>query len=62
MKEFHCVLKPDGLVCLSELLLDAEYPLRKTEKRLANEAGFELENEYGNFFIYYLILNKKRQT
>ena len=58
LKEFHRILKADGLVCLAELLLDADYPLRRTEKRWAEEAGFKLKNEYGNLFVYYLVFKK----
>ncbi len=59
LREFHRVLKPDGLVCLSEMFLDPDYPRRITEKRWASEAGFELREEFGNFFIYQLNLGKK---
>lgn len=57
--EFHRVLKPDGLLCLSELLMDADYPRRSTEKRWAGEADFELKEEYGSFFAYQLNFEKK---
>jgi ubiquinone/menaquinone biosynthesis C-methylase UbiE len=42
--ECRRVLKPGGLVCLSELLSDPDYPLRGTEKRWAEEAGLELKS------------------
>ena len=60
MREFHRILKPDGLVCLSELLPDPDYPWRGTEKRWADEAGFELSEEFGNWFVYQLNFRKKR--
>jgi SAM-dependent methyltransferase len=60
LREFHRILKPEGLVCLSELLPDPDYPRRGTEKRWADEAGFELSEEFGNWFVYQLNFRKKR--
>lgn len=62
LREFHRILKSDGLVCLSELLPDPDYPLRRTEKRWAREAGFELKEEFGNLFVYQLNFKKKHQN
>jgi len=59
LREFHRILKPDGLICLSELLPDPDYPLRRTEKRWADETGFELKSEFGNLFVYQLNFKKK---
>ena len=59
LREFHRVLKPDGLLCLSELFMDADYPRRSTEKRWAKEAGFALKEEFGSFFAYQLNFEKK---
>ncbi|MFB0561274.1 MAG: class I SAM-dependent methyltransferase [Candidatus Lokiarchaeia archaeon] len=61
LREFHRILKPDGLVCLCELLPDPDYPRRSTEKRWAAEAGFELRQEFGNFFVYQLNFGKKSE-
>ena len=60
LREFHRILKPDGLVCLSELLPDPDYPRRGTEKRWAEEAGFELSEEFGTWFVYQLNFRKKQ--
>ena len=54
------ILKVDGLVSLSELFPDPDYPRRKTEIRWANEAGFELDEMFGNWFIYQLNFRKKK--
>jgi len=59
LREFHRVLKPDGLLCLSELFMDADYPRRSTEKRWAEETGFALKEEFGSFFVYQLNFEKK---
>lgn len=61
LRECHRILKPNGLVSLCELLMDPDYPKRRTEKRWALEAGFKLESEFGNFFSYQLNF-KKTQT
>jgi len=58
LKECRRVLKPGGLLSLSELLFDPDYPLRGTEKRWAGEAGFVLEEEYGGFVCYQLNYRK----
>jgi ubiquinone/menaquinone biosynthesis C-methylase UbiE len=59
LRECHRILKPDGMVCLSELLPDPDYPRRSTEVRWAEEAGFELSEEFGNLFVYHLNFKKK---
>jgi ubiquinone/menaquinone biosynthesis C-methylase UbiE len=58
LREIRRILKPDGLVSLSELAPDPDYPRRKTEKRWAKEAGFELHSEFGNWFVYQLNFRK----
>jgi ubiquinone/menaquinone biosynthesis C-methylase UbiE len=58
LKEFKRILKPNGIVSLSELLLDPDYPLRKTEKKWAKEAGLNFDEEFGNFFVYQLNFKK----
>lgn len=59
LRECNRILKPCGIVSLCELLLDPDYPRRKTEKRWASEAGFELSEEFGNFFTYQLNFKKR---
>ena len=56
--EFKRILKPNGLVCLCELVFDPDYPRRKTEQKWAREAGLKLGNEFGNFFSYQLNFKK----
>jgi ubiquinone/menaquinone biosynthesis C-methylase UbiE len=58
LRECKRILRSGGLVCLSELLPDPDYPLRGTEKRWAAEAGLVLDGEYGNFFVYQLHFKK----
>lgn len=58
LRECSRVLKPGGLLCLSELLFDPDYPLRSTEKRWAEAAGLVLEEEYGGLVCYQLVFVK----
>ncbi|MFX0058127.1 MAG: class I SAM-dependent methyltransferase [Candidatus Heimdallarchaeota archaeon] len=58
LKEFKRILKPNGIVSLSELLPDPDYPLRRTEKRWAKEAGLVFDECFGNFFVYQLNFRK----
>lgn len=58
LRELHRVLKRDGLLCLSEFFLDPDYPLRRTEIKWAENAGFKLDSEYGNWFTYHLNFSK----
>lgn len=54
LKEFKRILKPEGVISLCELFIDPDYPLRKTEKKWAKEAGLILKEEFGNWFAYQL--------
>ena len=58
LKELNRVLKADGMVSLSEMIPDPDYPRRKTEVKWARSAGFELEEQFGNWFIYQLNFKK----
>ncbi len=59
LREFKRILKPNGIISLSELLPDPDYPRRKTEKKWATEAGLEFIEGFGNFFVYQLNFGKK---
>ena len=58
MKEFKRVLKKDGIISLCELFIDPDYPLRKTEKKWAKNAGLKFIEQFGNFFSYQLNFGK----
>ncbi|MHA2392842.1 MAG: class I SAM-dependent methyltransferase [Promethearchaeota archaeon] len=59
LKELKRILKPNGLISLSEIFPDPDYPRRKTEIKWADEAGFELYEQFGNWFIYQLNFKRK---
>lgn len=52
LAEVRRVLKPDGILAISELLLDPDYPRRSATIRKGREAGFMLKKVYGNFWTY----------
>ena len=58
LREIHAALKPGGFLSVTEVFPDPDYQSRKKVKRLAQEAGFRLRNETGNWFIFTLNLEK----
>jgi len=59
--ELKRVLKPNGIISFSELFLDPDYPLRRTEKKWAKEAGLVFIEGFGNFFSYQLNFGEKKK-
>jgi SAM-dependent methyltransferase len=58
MEECRRILKPDGLLCLNEWVVDPDYRLRNTEKLWAKRAGLDLKQEFGNWISYQLNFGK----
>lgn len=58
MEECRRILKPDGLLCLNEWVVDPDYRFRSTEKSWAKKAGLELKQEFGNWVSYQLHFGK----
>ena len=52
------VLKPGGILAVSEFLPDPDYPLRSTTVRRGLAAGFELDAALGNFWTYTVRFKK----
>lgn len=52
LAEIRRVLKPGGILAVSELLLDPDYPFKETTAQRGIEAGFHLEGFFGNFWTY----------
>lgn len=58
LRDIHRVLKADGVLSITEMLPDPDYPLRRTVVRWCRGAGFELVEKHGNFFCYTLNFRK----
>jgi ubiquinone/menaquinone biosynthesis C-methylase UbiE len=59
LAELRRVLKPDGVLSITEEFLDPDYPLARTTIRWAEKAGFELGERYGNWWVYTLNFRKQ---
>jgi len=52
LKEIKRVLKPGGILAVTEFLPDPDYPLKSTTIKLCESAGFILDNVDGSFINY----------
>jgi len=60
LKEVKRVLKPGGILAVTELLPDPDYPLRSTTVKTGKEAGFILDTALGDFWNYTVRFVKQR--
>jgi ubiquinone/menaquinone biosynthesis C-methylase UbiE len=58
LAELRRVLKPDGVLSVTEEFLDPDYPRAQTTIRWAQSAGFELVERHGNWWVYTLNFGK----
>jgi ubiquinone/menaquinone biosynthesis C-methylase UbiE len=58
LREVFRILKPGGVFSTTEEFLDPDYPLPKTTIGWAEEAGFEVDERFGNWFLYTLNFRK----
>jgi len=58
LAELRRVLKPDGVLSITEEFMDPDYPLARTTIRWAGEAGFQLAERHGNWWVYTLNFRK----
>jgi ubiquinone/menaquinone biosynthesis C-methylase UbiE len=58
LREVSRILKPGGILAVTEILIDSDYPLRSTTIELCQREGFSLDNVLGNFWHYTVRLNK----
>jgi ubiquinone/menaquinone biosynthesis C-methylase UbiE len=58
LAELCRVLRPGGVLSVTEEFLDPDYPLASETIRRAEKAGFRLRERYGNFWLYTLNFEK----
>jgi SAM-dependent methyltransferase len=54
LAELRRVLKPSGVLSITEEFLDPDYPVQSETIRRAETAGFRLERRFGNLWLYTL--------
>jgi ubiquinone/menaquinone biosynthesis C-methylase UbiE len=60
LKEMFDVLKPGGILSITEIVFDPHFQSRNTVTRLATAAGFKEQTFFGNRMAYTLNLQKPR--
>ncbi|OGN99854.1 MAG: dimethylmenaquinone methyltransferase [Chloroflexi bacterium RBG_13_52_14] len=58
LQEVKRVLKPGGVLAVTELFPDPDYPWKSTTIKLGNGAGFVVDEMAGNFFNYTVRFRK----
>ena len=58
LREIKRVLKPGGILAVTELLPDPDYPLRSTTIKLCRREGFVLDSNSGNLWNYTVRFKK----
>ena len=58
LSEVWRVLKPGGLLAVTEQLIDPDFPLKSTTVKLGQAAGFVLDSSKGNLWTYTVRFKK----
>ena len=58
LDEFMRVLRPGGILAVSEWLFDPDYPLSREVVRRGTEAGYALQGVHGNLWHYTVRFHK----
>ena len=62
LREIRRVLKPGGILAVTEHLFDPDYPLRSTTIRLGQHEGFVLDQSLGGFWNYTVRFKKPHDS
>ena len=62
LKEIKRVLKPGGILAITELFLDPDYLLKSTVTKKGEEVGFVLEKISGSFWHYTIRFKKNKNN
>lgn len=60
--EAHRVLKPAGILAITEFFPDPDYPLKRTTIKQATQAGFVEDKVLGNFWNYTARFIKPKES
>jgi ubiquinone/menaquinone biosynthesis C-methylase UbiE len=55
LKEIKRILKPKGLISVTEFFPDPDYPLISTTKNDLTKTGFKIKKIFGNFWTYTVL-------
>ena len=58
LREIKRVLKPDGVLAVTEFLPDPDYPLRSTTIKICQHEGFVVDDNTGNLWNYTVRFKK----
>ncbi|MFA8438165.1 class I SAM-dependent methyltransferase [Pueribacillus sp. YX66] len=58
LHEIYQALKPGGILCVTEVILDPQFQKRETVLKLASKAGFREKQFFGSKFAFSLCLEK----
>lgn len=58
LRKLHPLLKPDGLLCVTEVVADPDFKSCETVRRLCAAAGFAERASHGGRFAYTVVLGK----
>jgi len=62
LREIHASLKPGGFVSITEIFPDPDYQSRRKVKALAAEAGLQVREEFGNWFLFTVNMERPEQA